>query len=331
MTLQIGLIGCGGISHAHRHAMKDQSEARFVAFCDTDEPKAHEAANAEGGKAFVDVERMLDDQRLNGIVICTPPTVRAQPMEAAARRGLPVLCEKPPAMTLDVARQSEQIIARYNAIVSVAFLFRYFPVVDRLRELIDNRPVAYAHSRYLGNVANNTEFQQSKPWFLLKEQSGGPILDQAIHLLDLVRFLFGDVDEVFAQGGFRTRARDESNTAEDTVTLQFVTHSGVLASHSHCWGHDRWLDELEITGADFRLLIDLNTQRLTGINRGENVDCQLAVNGYQREQRVWLDVIRTGDRSLIRSPHADAARSLALCLAVNRSVDSGHPEKVEPL
>jgi predicted dehydrogenase len=330
-TLNLGLIGCGGISHAHRQAMKQQSDARFVAFCDTDASKSQQAASEDGGTAYTDVQQMLDEQDLDGVVICTPPTVRTELITAAASRGLPIFCEKPPAMTLETARCIEQVIAQNNVLVSVGFLFRYFPVVDRLRELVGDRKVAYARSRYLGNVANNPEFQ-SKPWYFLKEQSGGPVVDQAIHVLDLIRFLFGDADVVAAQGGFRTRPHDpNNNTAEDTVTLQFVTQTGVLVSHSHCWGHCRWLDELEVTGADFSFLVDLNNQRLTGVNGDQDIYFEQPVNGYFYEQRAWLNAIRTGDRSSIRSSYADAAKSLALCLAVNRSIESGNPKRVEAL
>jgi predicted dehydrogenase len=150
-------------------------------------------------------------------------------------------------------------------------------------------------------------------------------------VLDLIRFLFGDADQVTAQGGFRTGKRSQTNTAEDTVCLQFATRAGILVSHCHCWGSDRWLDEMEVTGSDFSLVVDLNHQKLSGIDRGEEVFLEHPVNGFAAEQRAWLDAIRTGDRTSIRSTYADATRSLSLCLAVNRSVESGLPERVRSL
>jgi len=113
--------------------------------------------------------------------------------------------------------------------------------------------------------------------------------------------------------------------------LQFATSSGALASHCHCWGCNRWLDEMEVTGADFSFVVDLNGQRLYGTNRGEEVVWENAVNGYAAEQRAWLNAIHSGDRSPIRSSHADAVKSLDLCLAANRSTESGLPERVESM
>jgi hypothetical protein len=86
-----------------------------------------------------------------------------------------------------------------------------------------------------------------------------------------------------------------------------------------------------VTGADFSFLVDLNNQRLTGVNGDQDVYFEQPVNGYFYEQRAWLNAIRTGDRSSIRSSYADAARSLVLCLAVNRSIASREPAPVEAL
>ena len=70
---------------------------------------------------------------------------------------------------------------------------------------------------------------------------------------------------------------------------------------------------------------------LYGKNRGEEVVWEHAVNGYAVEQRAWLDAIHTGDRSLIRSTHADAVKSLSLCLAALKSIESGLPERIESM
>ncbi|GIW93932.1 MAG: hypothetical protein KatS3mg110_1973 [Pirellulaceae bacterium] len=326
--LRIGLIGCGKISRTHREAMKRQADAAFVAFCDTDFAKAQQAASEDAGAAYSDVDRMLDEQALDGVIICTPPMFRTELIEAAARRGLPILCEKPPANSLEMARRTQEIISQYNALVSVGFLFRYYPLVDRLKALIRDRPVAYVRSRYLGHVVNNPVFEQTKTWYLRKDLSGGPILDQAIHVLDLVRYLFGDVQKVSAQGAFRIRPSDTINTAEDTVTVQFTTCSGVLVSHSHCWGHYRWVDELEVTGAEFSFVLDLNAQRLRGVDGPEEIELNDTTNGFEQEQSAWLEAIRTGNRSLVRSTYEDAVKSLALCLAINRSMESQQAEMV---
>lgn len=332
MGLSFGLIGCGGISAAHRQAMRRIDGADFVAFCDLEVERADAARQEENaGRAYADFDEMLDAGGLDGIVIATPPSVRTGPIASAARRGLPVLCEKPPAADLETARRTESAIREHSGVVSVAFLFRYYSVVDKLRELIAGRPVAAVRSRYLGDVANNKGLVGERGWFLIKEKSGGMIIDQGIHNLDLIRFLFGDVSEVVAQGAWRTRARSPENTAEDTATIQFRTATGVLVSHVHCWGHNRWCNEIEVIGADFGLTLDLNDQRLIGAVAGDQIDFEAKGDGFEAEQRAWIAAVKTGDRDTIRSPHADASASLALALAANRAMETGNREPVEPL
>lgn len=330
MTMKLGLIGCGGISRSHRKAMSRIDEAGFVAFCDIVLTRAAEAADAEKGRAYADAEAMLDAETLDAVVICTPPTARTELIAAAAAGKLPILCEKPPASEMDTARRTEQVIQQHDATVSIGFLFRYLTVVEKLRELIADRPVAYIRSRYLGQVVTEATIE-SGLWFLIKERSGGMIVDQGIHNLDLIRFLFGDVKEVTAQGGWRTSKRSDRNTAEDTATVQFITGSGVYASHVHCWGNNRWDNKIEIAGADFDLTVDLNNSVLSGQIDGDEVHFAEKVDGIEMEQRAWLDAIAKQDRSLIRSSHADAVKSMSLALAINRSMETGRTEPVEQL
>ena len=328
--MKLGLIGCGGISKAHRKAMGKIDEAGFVAFCDIVLTRAEEAADAEKGRAYADAKAMLDAESLDAVVICTPPTARTDLIAAAAARKLPILCEKPPAAEMDTARRTEQVIQQHDAMVSIGFLFRYLPVVERLRELIADRPVAYVRSRYLGEVVTKASIK-SGLWFLIKERSGGMIVDQGIHNLDVIRFLFGDAKEVTAQGGWRTSKRSDRNTAEDTATVQFTTDSGVFASHVHCWGNNRWDNKIEVAGSDFDLTVDLNNSVLTGQIDGKEIRFAEKADGIEMEQRAWLEAIAAGDRSLVRSPHADAVGSLALALAINRSMETDKTEPVERL
>ena len=331
MTMRIGLIGCGGISRAHRTAMAKIDDAEFIAFCDIEVDRAEAARAAEGrGQTYSSVEAMLAAESLDGVVICTRPTARTELIAAAGAAGLPILCEKPPAAELETARRTEAAIRQHDATVSIGFLFRYLAVVDRLREVIAERPVAYVRSRYLAQLVTDAAIEGGL-WYLLKEQSGGMIVDQGIHNLDLIRFLFGDVQEVLALGGFRSFERSARNTAEDTAVIQFVTDSGVYASHVHCWGTSRWDNQMEVVGRDFDLTVDLNRSTLTGQVDGAPLTLDKKVDGMELEQRAWLAAIKRQDRSLIRCDHADAAGSLALALALNRSIESGRVEAVEQL
>ena len=108
MGMNLGLIGCGGISQAHRKGMSNIKDARFVAFCDIVLSRAEDAVKAEStGHAYPHCDAMLDAETLDGVVICTPPDARTELIAAAAARGLPILCEKPPAFEMDTARRTE--------------------------------------------------------------------------------------------------------------------------------------------------------------------------------------------------------------------------------
>ena len=86
MTVRIGLIGAGGISGGHVDAMGKIEQAKIVAVCDIDRGRAEIRAKAAGAQVFTDYREMLDKVKLDAIWLCTPPNVRAEPIERPSRK-----------------------------------------------------------------------------------------------------------------------------------------------------------------------------------------------------------------------------------------------------
>ena len=104
MPTKIGFIGTGGISQRHIETLSATPEAIMTAFCDLELSRARKHAGEHDAKAYTDYNQMLDAEKLDAVFICTPSSVRAEPIAAAASRGVAVFVEKPPAFDLDAAR-----------------------------------------------------------------------------------------------------------------------------------------------------------------------------------------------------------------------------------
>lgn len=329
MKLNIGMIGAGGIAGAHLTNLATEREVRIAAICDIDAPKAEKLAAQYGAAAYADCRLMLQAEELDAVFVCTPPGFRLQPIEAAAARGLPCFVEKPPAWNMEEANRIGQIVRKSGIVCMVGFMYRYAEAVTCARELTADRPPAIIRSHF---VCGSALTRAAPGWFYLKEKSGGPVFDQAIHVLDAVRYLAGEaagpVAEVYAQGSNKIVNKADDFTIEDSHAISVRYQDGTLHTHIHSWAVDEAAVQIELMHRDYRLLIDLyplperRGSRLSGFVGDREILHDFPDDPfYITEERAFLQAVRNRSMAGVRSPFADAARTLELVLAANRSVD----------
>jgi len=110
MSVRIGFIGVGGVAQGHMQNLSSIGDAELVAYCDLELDRAQQAAEEHGGRAYRDFEKMLDNEQLDALVICTPPFAHGDIELAACEKGLHMLIEKPVALSTELAPQIQQAI-----------------------------------------------------------------------------------------------------------------------------------------------------------------------------------------------------------------------------
>lgn len=329
--INLAAVGTGGIWNAHARNLAALGGSRVVAVCDISNDNRRKAAEALGARAYADLSQMLwDEPEIDAVISCTPPAARREVIAATAERGLPIFVEKPPAASLEDAQAIQDIIRQTQAPVCVGFMYRYLPAVDRLKSLLGDRPVNLVQSDFLCAAA--TEWGIPK-WFFLKERSGGHVMDQAIHVMDLVRYLAGDITEVFTLGNNVICPKGPEFTVEDSSSTALRFANGASGTHVHSWSHHEFVGHITLIGQDYRLTLTLDS-RLSGFVGDERIDEEFpgppdGCSHHYEEMKAFLHAVRTDDYSVMRSPYADAAKSLATVLAMNRSIETGQPETVE--
>ena len=326
--LQVGFIGTGGIAQRHMRNLQKLGRARITACCDLVPDKARQAARANGATPYTDFARMLEDERLDAVFLCTPPFVRAEPIEAVAACGLALFCEKPPALDAAQGRRALAAINSAGVISSVGFMYRWQEIVTKAKELMAGRTLAALRSVFLCGPAVDMDLPG---WFYLKERSGGPLMDQAIHVLDLHRYLAGEVVAVHALGNNQIRPKTDAFTIEETYTLNVAYESGVIASHTHSWACAPGLAQIEMVSETTRLTIDLFANHLTGMVDGVEISYAPRDDCYLTEVDNFLAAVECKDLSRLRSSYADALKTCAVSWAGLRSVETGHVEVPERL
>ena len=334
-SLKLAAIGVGGIWNMHARNLEAIGGAEVVAVCDLDEANRSKWAQSLGAEGYDSIDALLQDQpALDGIIACTPPTVRRQVIEAAAQRGLPVLVEKPPAFTLEDARGIVASLRQTPTPVMVGFMYRYLAAVDRVRELLAGRVINQVQSRFLCPAVTKWKLPG---WMLIKERSGGHVLDQAVHVMDLIRYLTGDLNRVYTVGTNVIRPKRDDFTIEDSSSTVMHFDSGATGTHVHSWGHSAFSGVITWLGEDFRITLDLDEgvsgfvgdQPIDETHRAQPEGC----SHHQPQMQAFLRIVREGqaaadDPDILRTPYDDAAKSLATVLAMNESIERGQPVDV---
>ena len=172
--IKLGFIGVGGIAGRHIRSLQQLQKSEFVAFCDIVSERAEQAANENGGNAYTDFQEMLDKEELDAVFICTPPFVRAEPISAAAGKGVAIFSEKPPAFDAEQGQKALEAIQKANVVSNVGFMYRWMKTVDKAQELMAGKKISAIRSTFLCGPAVHMNIPG---WFYMKDKSGGPLID----------------------------------------------------------------------------------------------------------------------------------------------------------
>lgn len=197
--VKIGIIGTGGISHAHMVGYNALDNVEFCAACDLNEERVRAFAQKYGFKhAFTDFNEMLKLEELDAVSVCTWNNAHAAAAIAALKAGKHVLCEKPMAMNADQAEEMLRVSKETGKLLMVGFVRRFGSDTRVFKDFIDNGymgDIYYAKASYLRRCGN------PGGWFSdIKRSGGGSLIDLGVHVIDLVRYLMGKPKVVSVTG-----------------------------------------------------------------------------------------------------------------------------------
>lgn len=220
---RIGLIGAGGISAAHLpHLLRLGSSVTVYA------QEGAEALVARfGGTVAASLDELLE--RADIVDVATPTPTHAPLVTRALRAGKDVISEKPLTRTVEEALNLLRVVEETGRQLYVAHVVRYFPEYVAVHDAIVNGSLGeIAVQRFSRSGA----FPRHTPWFADRDASGGIVLDQMVHDLDIARWNAGEVVRVSAVG-----SRRGSSSAPAEVAHVLLTHeSGAISHVAGVWG-----------------------------------------------------------------------------------------------
>ncbi|HEY3332459.1 MAG TPA: Gfo/Idh/MocA family oxidoreductase [Capsulimonadaceae bacterium] len=230
--LQIGLIGCGTISVTHADAIAGLQNATLVACCDI----IPERATDFGAKYGIDpshihttVEAFLNDPAVQAVSVCTPSGLHADVAIAALDAGKPVIIEKPMDVTVAACDRLVDAQKRTGLQLGVISQHRFDEASVVARKLIDEGAIGKLFLVEAQIKWHRTqEYYDSGDWRgTWALDGGGALMNQGVHTVDLMRWLAGPVNTVYAVA--RTAAHERVET-EDVVCATLTFESGAIGN-----------------------------------------------------------------------------------------------------
>ena len=328
--LKLAFVGTGNIARLHLEGLVNFDDVELVGFCDVNEEAAGSAAAEFGGKRFADPESMLEDVKPDAVYICLPPFAHGDAEMAAIQRGIPFLVEKPIGNDLALSQKIAKEVESKGLLTCAGYMNRYRRSIERVRELLGDDPAVLIHGGWLGRVPANTSTGIGS-WWIQKDKSGGQFVEQTTHVVDIVRYLCGEATQVYALATKGFVEGIENYTIEDASHVVINLASGAIADlYSSCAINVGGGVSLTIHARNF-------TARFTGwensvVIQKSELETETIMEKreiFAVEDRAFLDAVKSGDASKVRSPYSDAVRTLAITLAANESMESGKPVNVE--
>lgn len=331
MSIRIGFIGTGGIAAKHLRNIVAMDDVEVAGMCDVSlkQIEATKARISAGGgsakslsdaRSYVDFTVMLKRESLDAVYVCLPPWVHGEAEEAVIEAGVPMLVEKPVALDLKVAGRILGGIRDKGLIAATGYQMRYRPDIEMVKDRLQDCKIGMVTVMRFGGTPG-------KPWYIRQEKSGGQLIEMATHELDILRYLVGDLETIYAQAD--TRINNESNPEYNIFDVNCMTmrfENGVVGNFSNNFICDQGAPDraqgIHIMTGDLTISI-VSGQASSVRTRAGIEELPEPGNFMALEDAAFLQAVRENRPDLIRSDYENGVRSLAATLASDLSARSG--------
>ena len=325
-SLRAAVIGLGAMGRHHVRVLSEIPNVELIAVADVSKELAESFSAANGVAGYSDIDQMLETEKLDLVSIVVPTSLHHEVSIKAMRKGINVLCEKPIASTVELAKEMIDVSKAENVRLMIGHIERFNPAILELKKRLDQAGEIYQiSSRRLGPFPDRI-------------RDVGVVVDLASHDIDAINFLLeSEVESVYGQTAQRIHASNEDMVVG---TLRYA--NGVVGALDVNWLTSTKVRELMVTGSLGTFVANYLTQDLQFFENGavessweDLKDLQrIAVGesvGYEFEKveplrselQGFVDAIVND--TAVPAPPEGAANALAIALAVIESASTSTP------
>jgi predicted dehydrogenase len=308
------------VATRHVRSLMAFPDVEVAAVCDPSAGAAETLAAVCGGRAYAHHERMLARETLDGLYICVPPFAHGPAERSAIAVGLPFFVEKPLAIDIGTAADIGSAVRKADLTTAVGYHWRYLDTVERAQDLLSAQPPRLVIGYWLDKVP-------PPAWWLRNDRSGGQTIEQTTHVLDVMRTLVGDAEEVYAASSRSERPAFPEADVPDVSAATIRFRGGAIGSvSSTCLLRAKHRAGIELFADG--LAIELSEEDMA-VDEGRGALRSAAAEGAKtRADRDFVDAV-AGRNGSIRAPYEDALETHRLACALTLSALEGRPVRLE--
>jgi predicted dehydrogenase len=330
-----GIVSPGSIGKVHAGAIRAISGANLVAVCGRDAARTQEFARTFGAQPYTNYTEFLRHPGLDIVSICSPSGLHTQQGCEAARAGKHLIVEKP--IDVSLARADELIAACTSANVRLGVIFqsRFLPAAQRIKRAVE---AGQFGKLMMGDAYvkwyRTPEYYADSWHGTLALDGGGALINQAIHTLDLLQWIMGPTQTVFAmKGALRYPHIEGEDTLVGTIRFQNGALGVIEAATSVSPGFRR---RLEISGERGSVILDgdvISHWSLPGENDAGTDAAQItdgsadpkaiSSEGHRLQLEEMMYAVRENREPMVSG--REGRKSLELVEALYKSASTGQP------
>ncbi len=337
--LKIGIVGSGSIANTHIKSINEVPNAELVAIYSRNKETVQKMADTYNIQAYTDYQDFLTNAGIDMVVILTPSGTHADLGMAAAKAGKHVVVEKPIDISIEKTNQFIEACKNANVTLSCIFQHRFDEAVQDVKKVLNEGEFGqlnFGAARTM--IYRSQEYYDSGAWRGTWElDGGGALINQSIHYIDLLLYVMGPVDEVYAYTATRAHERIE---VEDIAVATVKFKSGALGLiEGNTTAYPGFSTTLDIFGTNGSVIIENDNVKewkfksgLEYENKQNQIENNVSSNVVKSNEsfvKQYTDVVQAileNRKPLVTGE--EAKKSLELILAIYQSAKEGRPVKL---
>jgi predicted dehydrogenase len=322
MTTRIALVGAGAVAHRHVDVLTSLSGVSIASVADPFVAAAEKLARHCDARPCGNIEESLDGAEPDAVYICVPPFAHGEPEKAVLARGLPMFVEKPLAVDMTTAEDIAARVEGSGVVTGTGYHWRCLDIVAEAQELLRETAPLLACGYWLDKRPTAT-------WWAHTERSGGPVVEQLTHVIDLARLLLGEAVEVYAAGARQPRHTvkiTDPGDVEDATAATVRFASGAVATLATTSLLDM-KHRASLHTFSRGLVVELSEASMVVSNGSGQRHRLPAEDPRITVDREFIEAVR-GEREATRAPYTEVIRSHQLGCAVAESMRARRPVSV---
>ena len=342
-VVKLGFVGAGGRTVRELLDLVQVPGVEIAALADIDEARCQQAIErvqsrtAQGGdaeamegaanlnpKTYGDVMRLLDGSDVDAVYVSLPPFAHGEIEHAVLDAGKALFVEKPVAMEMTTAREIMDHVKKAGVINCVGYQSRYSTAIAAAKQLLDGVPIGLAIAIRMGGLPGTA-------WWRVQNRSGGMLVEQHTHGVDLMRYLVGEVIQVFAFGETQLLTDVPNLDIYDVNSVAVKFANGAVGSIANtCALQPGQGSPPNVAGSVHIVAKGMTVQAGAGsvtVYKPERQREEITGEGDPNLEmnRVFVEAVRSRDASQIRSSYEDGLKTFELTYACQLSAEREQP------